>query len=234
MKDHIMFTRQQKILPVAIIIIALVLSAVLVFAAEQTAKPIVPKEKTSLFNGEDFSGWSFYLDPEKGKGVDTKDVWSVKDGVVHCKGLPFGYMRTEKEYSNYILHLEWRWPEEATNSGVLLHVLGKDAVWPRMIECQLESGNAGDFWLIKGVHIAGHTEHTQDYYNVKKLKPSSEKPAGEWNTYEIICKNGTIVPIVNGVIQNVATGAELTFGSICLQSEGSPIEFRNIYLEPVD
>lgn len=222
--------RIEKIAAIVLLVAVVSLAAMLATAAAQNKGPIVPKKKIVLFNGKDFTGWKLFI-PEK-EGVDPKSVWSIKDGVIRCKGKPHGYIRTEADYADYIIHVEWRWPEEPTNSGVLLHVQGKDAVWPRMIECQLQSGSAGDFWLIKGVHIDGHREHTEDYYNVKKLKPSSEKPAGEWNTYEIICKNGTVVPIVNGVVQNVATGAELTFGSICLQSEGSPIEFRNIYLEP--
>ena len=60
----------------------------------------------ALFNGRDFTGWKLHVDEE---GVDVSDVWSVKDGVVNCKGVPDGYMRTEGKYRNYVLHLEWRW-----------------------------------------------------------------------------------------------------------------------------
>jgi hypothetical protein len=69
---------------------------------------------------------------------------------------------------------------------------------------------------------------------VVKLKDSSEKPLGEWNVYEIICKDDWIVVLVNGLLQNVATKTSVSWGKICLQSEGGPIEFRNIYIEPVD
>ena len=63
---------------------------------------------------------------------------------------------------------------------------------------------------------------------------SSEKPAGEWNEYDILCKGDTIVCHVNGILQNEGTAATITSGWICLQSEGSPIEFRNIYVEPAN
>jgi len=69
---------------------------------------------------------------------------------------------------------------------------------------------------------------------VKKLKRSSEKPIGELNVYEIICKDNWMVVLVNGVLQNVATETSVTSGKICLQSERVPIEFCNIYLEPLE
>jgi len=192
------------------------------------------KKMTSLWNGKDFTGWKLFIPDES---IDVHQVWSVKDGVIHCKGKPNGYMRTEADYSNYKLHVEWRWVEKPTNSGVLLHMSGPDKVWPRSIECQLMHKNAGDFWLIGGtaVTVDGKTtEGTGKPTRVRKKEESSEKPVGEWNTYEIFCRADTIRCFVNGVLQNDATGASETSGKICLQSEGSPIEFRNIYIESLD
>ena len=74
---------------------------------------------------------------------------------------------------------------------------------------------------------------TKQFVSVKKQKASSESAAGKWNAYDIVCQGGTIKLLVNGVLQNEATDATDTSGWICLQSEGSPIEFRNIYLEPL-
>lgn len=195
--------------------------------------PVKPKEKTMLWNGKDFAGWKLFI-PDK--SVDVHDIWSVKDGVVHCKGVPNGYMRTRAEYSNYRLHLEWRWPEEPTNSGVLLHASGPDQVWPVTIECQLKSGSAGDFVLIDGpgITVDGEDKQSKDkqFVVAGKKQPSSEKPAGQWNSYDIHCEGGAIRCYVNGVLQNEGTAATITSGWICLQSEGSPIEFRNIYVGP--
>lgn len=191
-------------------------------------------QKTLLWNGKDFAGWKLFV-PDK--NVDVRTVWSVKDGVVHCKGRPNGYMRTEADYSNYKLHLEWRWVERPSNSGVLLHMNGPDKVWPRSIECQLMSGNAGDFWLIggTGITVDGKVRKSpQRAIRVRKKEKSSEKPVGEWNTYEIFCKGDTIRCYVNGVLQNEGTNVSEAAGKICLQSEGAPIEFRNIYLESLN
>src|SRR5207244_10333016 len=66
-----------------------------------------------LFNGKDLSGWTIFLDPKK--KADPKDVWSVKDGVIVCQGMPFGYILTDKEYDDYVLKVEWRWGENVHN-----------------------------------------------------------------------------------------------------------------------
>ncbi len=104
-------------------------------------------EPIDLFNGEDLDNWKLFIPDET---VDPATVWQVEDGVVHCKGSPAGYMRTKQKYSNYKLTVEWRWPKDGGNSGVLLHVQDKDEVWPRSIETQLQSLHAGDIWVIGG------------------------------------------------------------------------------------
>ena len=60
------------------------------------------------------------------------------------------------------------------------------------------------------------------------------KPIGQWNTYDIICKDDWIVVMVSDILQNVATKCFDKSGRICLQSEGTPIEYRNIYIEPLE
>ena len=74
----------------------------------------------------------------------------------------------------------------------------------------------------------------KQFVSIKKQKASTEEAPGKWNEYDIVCDAGKIKLFVNGVLQNDATDATDTAGWICLQSEGSPIEFRNIYLEPLN
>ncbi len=192
-------------------------------------------QRTALFNGKDFTGWKLHVDDEN---VNVDDVWSVRDGVVHCVGKPNGYMRTLASYSNYKLHVEWRWVEVPTNSGVLLHASGADKVWPRCIEAQLKAGSAGDFVLIGHTGITANGKKYQDdekmYISVAKRHDSTEKAPGEWNSYDICCQGDAIMVYVNGLLQNGGRKATDTEGWICLQSEGSPIEFRNIYIEPLE
>jgi len=73
----------------------------------------------------------------------------------------------------------------------------------------------------------------QLYLAIGKQYESSENPPGEWNSYDIICKNNTIQLLVNTVEQNEGVNASYSSGAICLQAEGSPIEFRNIYMIPI-
>jgi len=205
--------------------------AVALLAGSSEKGPVVPTKKTALWNGKDFTGWKLFVpDPN----VDVNTVWSVKEGVIHCTGSPAGYMRTLTDYANYKLHVEWRWPGRPGNSGVLLHASGPDKVWPKSIEAQLQARSAGDFWVIGGTDFKEHTTgHEGGGRRVPKKEKSSEKRRGEWNKYDIVCKGDTIRVLVNGVLQNEATECTVTAGTIGFQSEGSPIEFRNIYLEPV-
>lgn len=211
--------------------LAAVLAAVAISAgAVEPASPATAK--VELFNGRDFSGWIKHADDRSAK---LDEVWTVRDGVIHCTGVPNGYIRTAGVYTNYRLHVEWRWAAKPTNSGVLLHTVGPDRVWPTCVEAQLMHENAGDFWLLSQstLKVDGKLNGPGAYVNVKKRQPMSEKPAGEWNQYDITCRGGSVKLLVNGVLQNEGTDAQPASGHICLQSEGSPIEFRNVYLEPL-
>jgi len=181
--------------------------------------------KTILFNGKNLKNWAFQL---RDATVNPAGVFTVHNGVIRIKGEPFGYMRTKKAYSDYNLHLEWRWPVEPTNSGVFIHAQLPDTIWPRCFECQLKAGSAGDFVCMNGSDMKERTDKSNRV--VKKFKDSSEKAQGEWNTLEITARGDEIEIYVNGVLQNRGTGTNVTSGHICLQSEGRDIEFRNIWL----
>jgi hypothetical protein len=182
-------------------------------------------ETVQLFNGKDLTNWVFYLKDPK---VDPTTVFTVKNGVINISGNPFGYMRTKESYSDYKLKIEWRWPVEATNSGVFVHGQQPDTIWLKCIECQLKAGNAGDFVCMNGADMNERTNKAS--MSVKKMAASSEKPTGEWNSMEVTCSGNTIEVVVNGVLQNKGTNVNVTQGSICLQSEGKDIEFRNVFL----
>jgi hypothetical protein len=191
--------------------------------------------KVMLFNGEDLDNWTIYSSDET---VDPASIFWVEEGMIHTSGVPNGYIRTKESYENFKLHVEWRWMEEPTNSGVLLHVQGKDMIWPLAVECQLMHEHAGDLVLIgKGAGLTvGDQEYLVEseenrYIVIAKQEEISEKSPGEWNSYDITSVDGTMEVVVNGVLQNSASGVTLTGGNILLQSEGSPMQFRNIYLE---
>lgn len=189
-------------------------------------------DEVVLFDGSNLDAWTFHLNDANAK---LGDVWSIEDGTLVCKGTPVGYLRTKDDYTNYVLTLDWRFDpaKGAGNSGVLLRMVGEDKVWPKSIEAQLHSQNAGDIWNIDQFPLKVDADRTEGRRTVK-LQPTNEKPLGEWNHYEITMDHGTLTLRVNGQVQNVATDCEETPGKICLQSEGAPIEFRNIRLRPLD
>jgi hypothetical protein len=186
-------------------------------------------EPVKLFNGKDMTGWTYFLND----GGKMEDVWSITpDGVLHCKGHPTGYIRTEKPYTSYKLKLEWRNPGKPGNSGVLMRMQAPDKVWPKSIEAQLNSNDAGDIWNIDEFPMTVDPARTKGRHT-KKLRDSSEKPLGEWNQYEITLDGENLELKVNGVVQKTATNVKVMPGPICLQSEGAEIEFRNIELTPL-
>jgi hypothetical protein len=208
--------------------------AIIILTATLYSCSSTPKKEV-LFNGKDLSNWSMFLqDPQ----INHDSVFSVKDGIIQIAGMPFGFIRTLEDYRNYKLHVEYRWPGEPSNSGIFLHVNGENRVWPSCYECQLRNNSAGDIILMRtgtNITIKDSTffapEGERPYKACPKFSESSEKPAGEWNSIDIICENNTIEIRVNGVLQNKGTNLTMTSGAICLQSEGGPIQFRNVYLE---
>ena len=82
-------------------------AVVVVLAAGQFASAAEkPEDGAQLFDGKSLTGWEYYLvEPD----VKMADVWSVRDGLLICKGEPMGYLATKKEFTNFRLIVEWRW-----------------------------------------------------------------------------------------------------------------------------
>ncbi len=188
-----------------------------------------PDRSTKLFDGKSLAGWTCFLE----NGAPCTTVWSVTpEGVLVCKGQPAGYVRTEADFTNYVLRVEWSFdPKVPGNSGVLLRQIGPDKVWPRSVEAQLQSGSAGDFWNIDEFPMQVVKERTNGRNTVRT--GTNEKPLGEWNEYLITVWKGDVVLRVNGQILNQAWDCLETPGKIALQSEGVPIHFRDVRLLPL-
>lgn len=189
---------------------------------------------------DNLDAWECYLaDPE----AKLPDVWYIEDGVLICKGSPLGYLYTKRDYSDFVLKLQWRWPpgKEPGKGGVLIRMTGEHRIWPTSLEAQLNAGDAGDFWGLAGYRLSGPAERmrTSDHpefgklTNLKKTK-ALEKPPGQWNTYEIIADGDTVTLVINGEQVNKASGCDFNPGRICLTSEGSEIHFRNVVVAPIN
>ena len=119
-------------------------SLMAVFFLFQTAAAQKP---VKLFNGKDLSNWNFVVE---NNSVPANEVYSAQKGVITIKGQPLGYMYTKEKYGDYLLHVEWRWAEGESNSGIFLLIEGPKNPFPNGIECQLAAGKAGDFVLLGG------------------------------------------------------------------------------------
>lgn len=211
----------------------LIISAILLLQIAAHSFGDAPRT-IELFNGKNLDGWKFKLD---GDSANPEEVFGVKNGVIHIKGKPFGYMYTEEKYSNFRLHVEWMYPIERNNSGIFLFVQEPAAVWPNAIECQLCKDKAGDFVLLGGSDLKEYKAPDggarPKFPVVKRFADGGENGVGQWNCADIICRDGKIDVYINGMHQNSATLPSNKSGHIGLQSEGADILFRNVRLTPI-
>ncbi|HXL55390.1 MAG TPA: DUF1080 domain-containing protein [Chitinophagaceae bacterium] len=191
-----------------------------------------------LFNGFNLKGWYSFL-PSKGINNDPEKIFAVEDGLMHISGKEFGYIATKKIFTNFHLSLEFKWgikkyaPRDTAkrDNGILFYFSNNDSdkVWPKSIECQIQEGDTGDFWLIDSTTITvnGVRSIPKDFSRVIKMK-DNEHANGEWNRVEIIAKDEKIIYIVNGTVVNEGNDPSIREGKIALQSEGAEIYYRNI------
>lgn len=204
------------------------------------------KQTVSLFNGIDLSGWHADV-PAMDKDSSIKSPFIVRTGMLVSLGKPGGHLITDKDYQNYRLEVEYRFAATPGNCGVLVHASKPRALYsmfPQSIEVQMEHKNAGDFWcIVEDITVPdmiarrgpeekwGITEGKNR--RIVNLTDNSEKPAGEWNTMVIECKDREIKVWVNNDLINYGFNCTAQKGHIALQAEGSEVEFRRIELTPL-
>lgn len=210
-------------------------------------------EVSAKITGQE-AGWRPLVEADFVAVNSAPDTWSFddKNGTISCTGQPVSVIRTDKSFTNFELVLEWMHEKPAGNSGVFvwtskqsLNALTKPGLPDEGIEVQIldlafkesyekSTGKKGDWFTSHG-----------DVFPVKKAKlepfpplspdgvrsfPSAEttKPHGEWNHYYIRAINREIRLWVNGVEVSGGKNASPSSGYLCLESEGSPIKFRNL------
>jgi len=199
------------------------------------------QKKWQLFRQDAKNEWYSFLQ-KTGKDQDPSHVFQFENNMIHVSGEDFGYLVSERSFTNFHLTLQFKWGEkrypprenDKRDAGILFFVQFPkgDVVWPRSIEFQIQQGDCGDFWMVDSATIA-HSDSTtrpRAYSKAAKIK-DAEKPKGEWNTAEIIVKNGMITLLLNGDIVNTATKPSISEGRIILQSEGAEIYYRNVFVE---
>lgn len=185
-----------------------------------------------LFNGTDLSGWVNIN--------GASDTWTAGNGVIECTGKPICALRTTEQYENFILELEWRHLRSGGNAGVFLWAAPEPAVgqpFLRAIEVQVLDHGYGksDWFTTHGDIFPIHGSRMKPFPPSKgdRSFPSEERSNGapQWNHYRIHCEDGTIRLSVNG--KEVSGGSDCAYrkGYIALESEGSPVEFKNIRVQ---
>jgi hypothetical protein len=193
-------------------------------------------EFRDLFNGKDLAGWV---------DVNTsKDTWRVENGMLVCSGHPIGVMRTERQYENFVLHVEWMHTAPGGNSGMFLWSGPRakpgspfpGGVEVQMLELEWPNLNKKDGVTPPVAYVHG------ELFGVGGVKTVPDNPRGErsmsienrckgrgeWNTYDVAAIDGTIKLSVNGKFVNGISRTSQKKGYICMESEGAKIFFRNI------
>lgn len=199
-----------------------------------------------LFNGKDLSGWHADV-PEADSKTNIQPSFIVRSNMLVSLGTPGGHLITDKEFSNYRLDVEYRFPGKGGNCGILVHASRPRALYgmfPQSIEVQMLSGNAGDFWCIQEDISVPDMEKRRgpkekwggkdgDARRIPNLTDNSEKPLGQWNSMRIECVGRTVKVSVNGDLVNDGFDATADHGKIAVQAEGAEVEFRKIELTPL-
>jgi len=173
----------------------------------------------------------------------TEETWAKnKEGVV-CFGNPIGVVKSEKQYENFLLHVEWKHMDPGGNSGTFVWsqaVPGEnrlpDGVEVQMLELDWVNLNTrngkkppvayvhGELFGVGGVKIVPDNPRGERSKSIENLC----KGRGEWNTYDVVCVDGVVKLSVNGTFVNGISQSTQKKGHICLESEGAEIHFRNL------
>ena len=172
------------------------------------------------------------------------DTWKKNKDLLICSGKPIGVMRSEKQYENFILQIEWRHMEAGGNSGVFVWSDARPDAESRLpggVEVQMleldwvnQNVREGVKPPIAYVHGelfgVGGVETVPDNPRGTRSKSIENrcKGKGEWNSYTVVCVDGVIKLSVNGKFVNGISKSTAKKGYLCLESEGAEIQFRNL------
>ena len=189
-----------------------------------------------LFNGKDLTGWvNVNTDP---------DTWKVENGMLVCSGCHTGVMRTDRQYENFILHVEWMHTEPGGNSGMFLwssphpnpgspfpdgvEVQMLELDWPKLHK---QNGKTPPVAYVHGeLFGVGNVKAVPDNPRGERSMSIENrcKARGQWNTYDVVAVDGVLKLAVNGKFVNGISRTTQKKGYICVESEGAKIYFRNI------
>ncbi|MEW4561881.1 DUF1080 domain-containing protein [Bremerella sp. JC770] len=231
-------------------LLSLVMAALLTTAYASGIRAEEPVSK-AFVNGEG-PGWVALGKDDFTKVNSNDDTWTFHDnGLIECTGKPVSVTRSVKQYTNFELVCQWRHLKSAGNSGIFVWTIPSSLEsltgpgLPQGIEVQVldlgykeqyEKGGRrkADWFTCHGdvfpVGAAKMKPFPPTAPNGTRSFPSKElsKGTGEWNHYYVRAINGEVRLWVNGEEVSGGTGCTPATGYLCLESEGSPIEFRGL------
>ena len=221
-------------------------------SAEDGSKDSEPKLPKACIDGTGL-GWKELGETDFVNVNCNADTWSWRDGLIQCTGRPVGVIRSKKPYTNFELVVEWRHLESGGNSGVF--VWGseeslkslKAGELPLGIEVQVldhgyaekyekQTGKKPDWFTTNGDVFPTKTARMTPF---EPKSPGGErsfprkqlsKGVGQWNHYYVRAINGEVRLWVNGEEVSGGTNCDPRSGYLCLESEGAPVEFKNLRL----
>ncbi|MFO0909690.1 MAG: DUF1080 domain-containing protein [Isosphaeraceae bacterium] len=198
--------------------------------------PAAADEFQPLFDGKTLNGWVVEGNPGSDKHPDGRPVWSVADGLIHCEGKGFGFLRYDREpFDDFTFHVEFRMAAKC-NSGIGVRTRVFD---PKQSRATRPSIYSYEIQIVDETKPISPTSNGSLYrYVAPKSNPL--KSPGEWNTIEVTCVGPRIRVVLNGVeIQNVdqstieALKSKPLKGFVCLQNHGGRIDFRNVKIKRI-
>ena len=180
------------------------------------------------------------------------ETWTLKEGVIHCTGKPVGVTRSKQPITNFELVAEWRHLSPGGNSGIFVWAteealtgLKPGSLPPGGIEVQvLDHGYTEQYEKSSGKKADWFTTNG-DVFPVGKstmkpfppVSPGGDRSfptknlslgVGQWNHYYVRAINGEVRLWVNGEEVSGGTNCQPATGYLCLESEGAPVEFKNL------
>jgi hypothetical protein len=190
-----------------------------------------------IFNGKDLAGW---VNVNGAPETFTAATDESGQPIIRCTGVPTGVLRTADMHQNFIFEMEFRHHKAGGNAGLFVWsdaLTARGQPFTRSVEVQVMDGLEADWYTSDGdifpIHGAKMTPLNPRPTGGDRAFPTEKRmnPSPAWNHYRVECVDGTIALAVNGKV--VTRGKDITprMGYLCLEAEGSPIDFRNLRLK---
>jgi hypothetical protein len=195
------------------------------------------EDTTELFNGKDLDGWVVEGTKDYKEGEKVHPVWSVQDGLLHCAGRGYGFLRYDKrQFGDFALHVEYRMTR-GCNSGIGIRTVPYD---PKTDPVSRPSYACYEIQLLDDADKPASKYGSGSLYRYVAPKENAVKAAPEWNTVDVECVGPRIRITING--KEILDVDQTTIdeikdkplkGFVCVQNHSGVIDFRNLRIREI-